>query len=85
MASNGAATTGPSAEQVLGLALAEMEYKVEMFNKLTRTCFDKCVEKRYKEAELHMGENSCFDRCTSKYFLVTNLVGHLLSPNRPPM
>ncbi|KAL5567476.1 hypothetical protein UlMin_024051 [Ulmus minor] len=48
---------------------------------LTHTRFNKCVEKKYKESELNMGENSFIDRCVSKYILacklplVTNLVG----------
>ncbi|KAG5536244.1 hypothetical protein RHGRI_023880 [Rhododendron griersonianum] len=45
-------------------------------------CFNKCVEKRYKEAELNMGENSCIDRCVSKYWQVTNLIGQLLGSNQ---
>ncbi|KAK9998787.1 hypothetical protein SO802_018390 [Lithocarpus litseifolius] len=60
------------------MAEKEMEYRVELFNKLTHTCFNKCVEKRYKESELNMGENSCIDRCVSKYWHVTNLIGQLL-------
>uniref|UniRef100_A0A7N2L0P1 Mitochondrial import inner membrane translocase subunit n=1 Tax=Quercus lobata TaxID=97700 RepID=A0A7N2L0P1_QUELO len=52
---------------------------------LTNTCFNKCVEKRYKESELNMGENSCIDRCVSKYWHVTNLIGQLLGSGRPPM
>ncbi|KAG0466599.1 hypothetical protein HPP92_018179 [Vanilla planifolia] len=52
--------------QLLKKAEKEMEYRVELFNKLTHTCFNKCVEKRYKESELNMGENSCIDRCVSK-------------------
>jgi hypothetical protein len=52
--------------------------------RLTQTCFDKCIEKRYKEAELNMGENSCIDRCVSKYWQVTNMVGQMLG-NRPQM
>ncbi|KAL5567515.1 hypothetical protein UlMin_024090 [Ulmus minor] len=47
--------------------LAELE--------LTHTCFNKCMEKKYQESELNMGENSCIDRCVSKYWHVTNLVG----------
>ncbi|XP_030969630.1 uncharacterized protein LOC115989897 [Quercus lobata] len=53
--------------------------------RLTNTCFNKCVEKRYKESELNMGENSCIDRCVSKYWHVTNLIGQLLGSGRPPM
>uniref|UniRef100_K4AFD4 Tim10-like domain-containing protein n=3 Tax=Setaria TaxID=4554 RepID=K4AFD4_SETIT len=80
-----AAKGGPTnleKEQMFGMAEKEMEYRVDLFNRLTQTCFDKCVEKRYKEAELNMGENSCIDRCVSKYWQVTNLVGQMLG-NRP--
>ncbi|XP_031385053.1 mitochondrial import inner membrane translocase subunit TIM10 isoform X1 [Punica granatum] len=66
-----ASNAGPSAlekEQIFGMAEKEMEYRVELFNKLTSTCFNKCVEKKYKESELNMGENSCIDRCVSKYW-----------------
>ncbi|CAD5178288.1 mitochondrial import inner membrane translocase subunit TIM10-like [Musa acuminata AAA Group] len=72
-------------EQIFGMAEKEMEYRVDLFNRLTQTCFQKCIEKRYKESELNMGENSCIDRCVSKYWQVTNLVGQLLGSNRPPM
>ncbi|KAK9140543.1 hypothetical protein Scep_010224 [Stephania cephalantha] len=84
MASNSAPPTLDK-EQIMGMMEKEMEYRVEMFNKLTQTCFDKCIEKRHKESELNMGENSCIDRCVSKYWQVTNLVGQLLGSNRPPM
>nr|VDC70786.1 unnamed protein product [Brassica rapa] len=83
------------------MAQTEMEYRVELFNKLLRctmynfdisfdrsllaqTCFVKCVDKRYKEAELNMGENSCIDRCVSKYWQVNGMVGQLLSAGKPP-
>ncbi|KAI4370086.1 hypothetical protein MLD38_018469 [Melastoma candidum] len=61
-------------EQIFGMAEKEMEYRVELFNKLTNTCFNKCVEKKYKESELNMGENSCIDRCVSKYWQVNSLI-----------
>ncbi|KAK3126737.1 hypothetical protein QOZ80_7AG0561570 [Eleusine coracana subsp. coracana] len=83
MAANGA-PTNMQKEQMFGLAEKEMEYRVDLFNRLTQTCFDKCIEKRHKEAELNMGENSCIDRCVSKYWQVTNLVGQLLG-NQPKM
>ncbi|RXI02795.1 hypothetical protein DVH24_002873 [Malus domestica] len=53
----------------------EMEYRVELFNKLTHTCFNKCVEKKYKESELNKGENSCIDRCVSKYWHISQKLG----------
>ncbi|KAI3760524.1 hypothetical protein L1987_50919 [Smallanthus sonchifolius] len=85
MAANNNMPTALDKEQIFGMAEKEMEYRVELFNKLTHTCFAKCVEKRYKESELNMGENSCIDRCVSKYWQVTNLVGQLLGSGRPPM
>ncbi|XP_019163345.1 PREDICTED: mitochondrial import inner membrane translocase subunit TIM10-like [Ipomoea nil] len=83
-----APTNSPSAmekDQIFGMAEKEMEYRVELFNKLTHTCFKKCIENKYKESELNMGENSCIDRCVSKYWQVTNLVGQLLGSGRHPM
>ncbi|KAL6501429.1 protein transporter tim10 [Orobanche gracilis] len=66
-----AKSNAPSAlerEQIIGMMEKEMEYRVDMFNKLTHTCFNKCIEHKYKESELNMGENSCIDRCVSKYW-----------------
>ncbi|CAI9098351.1 OLC1v1034983C1 [Oldenlandia corymbosa var. corymbosa] len=84
MAANRITPQQVNRDQIFGMAEKEMEYRVEMFNKLTQTCFAKCVENRYKESELNMGENSCIDRCVSKYWQVTNLVGQLLG-NQGPM
>ncbi|XP_066393526.1 mitochondrial import inner membrane translocase subunit TIM10-like [Miscanthus floridulus] len=64
----GAAPTNMQKEQKFGLVEKEMEYRVDLLNRLTHTCFDKCIEKRHKDAELNMGENSCIDRCVSKYW-----------------
>lgn len=83
-----AAAGAPSAsqkEQLFEMAEKEMEYRTELFSKLTKTCFSKCIENRYKESELNMAENSCIDKCVSKYNQVTNLVGQLLQNNQGPM
>ena len=32
--------------KALEMARSEMEYRVELFNKMTGTCFEKCTEKR---------------------------------------
>ncbi|XVE79483.1 hypothetical protein DITRI_Ditri14bG0062700 [Diplodiscus trichospermus] len=77
---------GIDKEQAFGMAETEMEYRVELFNRLTKTCFNKCVDKRYKESELNMGENTCIDRCVSKYWQVNGMIGQMLSAGgRPPM
>ncbi|XP_050159621.1 mitochondrial import inner membrane translocase subunit TIM10-like [Malus sylvestris] len=64
--------------QIFCMAEKEMEYRVELFNKLTHTCFNKCVEKKYKESELNMGENSCIHRCVSKYWHVSIYLFHMI-------
>ncbi|CAO2823985.1 unnamed protein product [Amaranthus hypochondriacus] len=69
-------------EKLIGMATSEMEYRVELFNRLTHSCFSKCIDKRYKEGELHIGENSCIDRCVSKYWQVNSIVGNLLASGR---
>ncbi|MCD7467058.1 protein transporter tim10 [Datura stramonium] len=72
-------------QKIFDMAEKEMEYRVEFFNKLTGTCFNKCVEKKYKEPELYMGENTCIDRCVSKYQQVTNIIGQMLANGRRPI
>ncbi|XP_021766942.1 mitochondrial import inner membrane translocase subunit TIM10-like isoform X2 [Chenopodium quinoa] len=69
-------------QKIIGTAIGEMEHRVELFNKLTHNCFNKCVEKRYKEGDLNLGENSCIDRCVSKYWQVNNMIGHILAYGR---
>ncbi|GLU02279.1 hypothetical protein SLE2022_195340 [Rubroshorea leprosula] len=86
MAANNTRTLeGIDKEQAFVMAQSDMEYRIEMFNRLAQTCFIKCVDKRYKERELNMGENSCIDRCVSKYWQVNGLIGQMLSAGgRPP-
>ncbi|EIE23183.1 hypothetical protein COCSUDRAFT_9785, partial [Coccomyxa subellipsoidea C-169] len=60
------------------MAEQEMDYRVDLFNRMVSTCFEKCMDKRYKEGDLNVGENSCVDRCASKYWQVTGIVGQLL-------
>eukprot|EP00898_Chlorokybus_atmophyticus_P005565 jgi/Chlat1/6009/Chrsp4S06314 len=69
---------GMSKEQLVMMAQQEMEYRVDLFNRLTATCYDKCIERRYKDAEMNVGESSCVDRCASKYWQVVGIVGQLL-------
>uniref|UniRef100_A0A0D3GP30 Mitochondrial import inner membrane translocase subunit n=5 Tax=Oryza TaxID=4527 RepID=A0A0D3GP30_9ORYZ len=40
-------------EQMFGLAEKEMEYRVDLFNRLTQTCFSKCIEKSARKAAPH--------------------------------
>lgn len=74
------ATQASQAEQekALGMAQQEMEYRVDLFNRMVQGCHDKCIDKRYKEADLNVGENSCVDRCSNKYWQTTSIVGQML-------
>lgn len=65
-------------KQALQMASQEMEYRVDLFNRMVVTCFDKCADRKFKEGDLSVGENSCVDRCTAKYWQVTSIVGQML-------
>ncbi|WZN60534.1 subunit TIM10 of mitochondrial inner membrane translocase [Chloropicon roscoffensis] len=60
------------------MAQLEMEYRVDLYNAMTASCFAKCMDTRYKEGDLNVGENSCVDRCAAKYWQVTGIVGQML-------
>jgi len=65
-------------DKAMGMAQQEMEYRVDLFTRMVQGCHEKCIDKRYKEADLNVGETSCVDRCTSKYWQVTGIVGQML-------
>ncbi|GAQ91473.1 Mitochondrial import inner membrane protein [Klebsormidium nitens] len=79
MAAMPGSPSGINREQAFAVAQQEMEYRVDLFNKLAGTCFEKCMEKRLKEGDLNVGETSCIDRCVAKYWQVTGIIGQMLS------
>mmetsp|Transcript_35637 Transcript_35637/g.42925 ORF Transcript_35637/g.42925 Transcript_35637/m.42925 type:complete len:90 (+) Transcript_35637:168-437(+) len=60
------------------MAKVEMEYRIDLFQRLTSSCFEKCMDHRFKDGDLNVGENSCVDRCAAKYWAVTSIVGQIL-------
>eukprot|EP00600_Ochromonadales_sp_CCMP1393_P002544 CAMPEP_0174981916 /NCGR_PEP_ID=MMETSP0004_2-20121128/16171_1 /TAXON_ID=420556 /ORGANISM="Ochromonas sp., Strain CCMP1393" /LENGTH=82 /DNA_ID=CAMNT_0016233745 /DNA_START=121 /DNA_END=369 /DNA_ORIENTATION=- len=60
------------------MAKVEAEIMTEMFNKMTITCFKKCVVK-HNESELQVGEMTCVDRCVGKYLEAQEKVGGVLN------
>ena len=42
------------------------------------SCYEKCIDKKFKDGDLNVGENSCVDRCTSKYWQTVGIVGQML-------
>ena len=42
--------------------------------RMTSACFSKCMDTRYKDGDLNVGENSCVDRCSAKYWQVSKLL-----------
>jgi import inner membrane translocase subunit TIM10 len=65
-------------EAAFAMAGQEMEYRVELFNKLVGACYEKCIDKKFKEGDLNVGENSCVDRCAAKYWESVAIVGQML-------
>ena len=81
MSDDARAGSGMTAEQrdaAFAMAGQEMEYRVELFNRLVGACYDKCIDKKFKEGDLNVGENSCVDRCASKYWETVAIVGQML-------
>ncbi|KAJ8484723.1 hypothetical protein OPV22_017208 [Ensete ventricosum] len=85
VAHTSAAASNLDEEKMLGQAEQEMGFRIDHLNRLAQTCFNKCVDKRYKDSELYIGENSCVDRCVSKYIQVTNIIGDVLACSNPPV
>ncbi|KAF3921592.1 hypothetical protein AA313_de0205644 [Arthrobotrys entomopaga] len=66
----GGANQGPTSAQKIAAAEAELEMVTDMFNRLTHSCFKKCVPREYREPDLNKGESVCLDRCVAKFFEV---------------
>lgn len=67
----------PSGPSPMVVAKTEMEMYTDMFNRMSATCFKKCVAK-YNEADLAVGEMSCVDRCVGKYSQCHDEIGTVL-------
>ncbi len=38
----------------------------------------RCIDKKFKDGDLNVGENSCVDRCSAKYWESVTIVGQML-------
>ena len=72
---------GPSA---LSLAKIEAEMFADLFNKMSITCFKKCVV-RHVSPDMTVGEMSCVDRCVGKYLQAQEKVEAVLKVVGPGM
>ncbi|GMH40576.1 hypothetical protein BSKO_08480 [Bryopsis sp. KO-2023] len=68
-----------SADEAVAIAKQEVEYRVELFNKMVSSCYQKCIDTKFKDGQLTVGENSCVDRCSAKYWQVVAMIGTMLS------
>ena len=64
-------------QQKMAFAQQKMEiaFTTNMFNKMVKNCFRKCVPKLTEEPDLNVAEMTCVDRCVSKYMKFHNKVG----------
>ena len=53
----------------------EIAFTTNMFNKMVKNCFRKCVPKLTEEPDLNVAEMTCVDRCVSKYMKFHAIVG----------
>ena len=72
----GSTAPQPTSEQKITAAETELEMVTDMFNRLSKSCTQKCIPKEYKEGELNKGESVCLDRCVAKFFEVNIKVFH---------
>ncbi|EEB05664.1 Tim9-Tim10 complex subunit Tim10 [Schizosaccharomyces japonicus yFS275] len=56
--------------QNIAMAEQEVEMMSDIFNRIVRSCQEKCINNKYHEADLTKGESVCIDRCVAKYFEV---------------
>jgi len=53
-------------------------FLLDLFNKISHTCFNKCASRKHREPDLALGEMTCTDRCVSKYLESQQRVGAVL-------
>ncbi|KAF4592040.1 mitochondrial import inner membrane translocase subunit TIM10 [Ophiocordyceps camponoti-floridani] len=68
----GTGSAESNASQKVVAIESEMRLMADTYNRLQKSCQQKCVPTDYREAELNKGESVCLDRCTAK-FLDTSL------------
>ncbi|CAH0482221.1 unnamed protein product [Peronospora belbahrii] len=64
----------PPQQSQLMMAKVEMASYADLFERLSRVCFQKCKFK-YNDGQLNVGEMSCIDRCAGKYMQTYSLLG----------
>uniref|UniRef100_A0A6T5YYM4 Mitochondrial import inner membrane translocase subunit n=1 Tax=Thalassionema nitzschioides TaxID=33649 RepID=A0A6T5YYM4_9STRA len=68
----------PQGPDPMFAAQTEMEMYTDLFNKIARSCFQKCASTRHREPDISLGEMSCTDRCVAKYLESQERVGKIL-------
>uniref|UniRef100_K3X6H2 Mitochondrial import inner membrane translocase subunit n=1 Tax=Globisporangium ultimum (strain ATCC 200006 / CBS 805.95 / DAOM BR144) TaxID=431595 RepID=K3X6H2_GLOUD len=63
---NAAAPQQAQVASDLMLAKVNMQSYADLFERMSRVCFQKCKFK-YNDGQLNVGEMSCTDRCAGKY------------------
>jgi len=61
-------------QQAVANAKNEIAAFSDMYNRMVKQCFEKCVES-FHDKELTLGENTCLDRCVNKYVEAQQKVG----------
>ncbi|KXN74063.1 hypothetical protein CONCODRAFT_2956 [Conidiobolus coronatus NRRL 28638] len=58
----------------------ETEFSImnDLFQKISTTCRQKCIQPQYHEPDVTKGEAVCIDRCVAKYFAVSQNVAKMM-------
>ncbi|KAI9020944.1 hypothetical protein CLU79DRAFT_754470 [Phycomyces nitens] len=61
--------------QNMMMAEQELEMVTDLFNRITESCYSKCIMTKYEQGELNQPEGACIDTCVAKFFQVNSMVG----------
>ncbi|KAI8335546.1 Tim10/DDP family zinc finger protein [Chlamydoabsidia padenii] len=61
--------------QNIMMAEQELEMVTDLFNRISDSCYTKCVNRQYEQNELSATESSCIDTCVGKFLEINTKVG----------
>ncbi|ORZ04950.1 Tim10/DDP family zinc finger protein [Absidia repens] len=60
------------------MAEQELEMVTDLFNRISDSCYSKCVSRQYEQHQLSDPESSCVDVCVAKFTEINTKVGQKL-------
>ncbi|KKA27763.1 hypothetical protein TD95_001266 [Thielaviopsis punctulata] len=58
----------PSSAEKIAMVESEFRLHINILERVTRTCQQKCLDQDFREDSLAKSESTCLDRCVAKFF-----------------